>query len=100
MLFESFNITISYRNMACEFEIRERYGDPMVRAFEIVQGGIAILLLTFKEYKWCMSIISGLHPVVKQDVKDLVSEELKETLGTAITLHYQLFTNNKIKKTA
>jgi hypothetical protein len=100
MLFESFNITIAYRGMACEFEIRERYSDPLVRAFEIVQGGIAILLLTFKEYQWSMSIISGLHPVVKQDVEDLVSEELKETLGTAITLHYQLFTNNKIKRTA
>jgi hypothetical protein len=96
MLFENFNLNLSYRDRICELEVRELYGNPEVRSFEVLQGGITILILAFNDNAWHLSMIEGLHPVVKQDTEDFVSQELQTLLVQAVTSYYQLFTDRKI----
>ena len=98
MLFESFDLSISYRGMACDLTIMECYEDVSVRKFEVVQGGITIFKLSYMGSEWVASITEDLHPVVKQDTEDFVSQELVRTLGLAIRAHYQLFKADKIKR--
>lgn len=98
MLFESFIITVNYRSRLCELEIRECYGNLNVRAFEVVQGGIAVLSLVYKDKEWHMAIMEGLHPVVKQDTEDFMSQELKKILSQAIMAHYQLIAGKRTSK--
>ncbi len=90
MLFESFVITINYRGQLCELEIRECYGNLGVRAFEIVQGGIVIIALVYRDKVWQMTIMDDLHPVVRQDTEDFVSQELQLIISEAIRTHYRL----------
>ena len=98
MLFESFDLSISYRNRSCDLTIRESYEDISVRKFEIVQGGITIFMLSYLNGDWVVNIMEDLHPVVKQDTEDFVSQELIKTLGLAIRAHYQLFKADKIRR--
>lgn len=83
--------------MCCDLTIREIYEDVNVRRFEVVQGGIAIFKLSYLQGKWVADIFKDLHPVVKQDTEDFVSQELIDKLGFAIRAHYQLFKADKIK---
>lgn len=97
MLFESFDIAISYRDMPYELTIRENYEDATIRSFEVVQGGITIFKLSYVQERWIVKLFEDLHPVVKQDTEDFVTQELIETLGMAIRAHYQLFKADIIK---
>lgn len=90
MLFENFIITIKYRGRLCELEIRECYSNLDMKAFEIVQGGIVVIALIYKSKVWQMTIMDGLHPVVRQDTEDFVSQELQLIVSEAIRTHYRL----------
>ena len=98
MLFESFHITLTYRQAPAELEIRECYHNHGSRVFEVIQGGIGIIVLTLADGKWNMCVADDVHPVVKQDTERFVSHELVELLISAIIKHYDCFSQRKIKK--
>ena len=66
------------------------------RMFEIVQGGIGILILIFEDGKWHNYVVDDLHPTVKQDTDTFVTQELVELLIQAIVNYYDCFTERKI----
>ena len=96
MLFESFTITLNYRDLPCELDIRERYANDGSRSFEVIQGGIGIILLTFDKGDWTMCIADDLHEIVKHDTETFVSDGLVKLLVQAIVNYYDCFTERKI----
>jgi hypothetical protein len=98
MLFEAFNITIMYRECDWELEIREIHRMQAGRHFEVIQGGISIVILMFENGEWQMYLVDDLHPIVKQDTENFVSPELVELLIQAIVNYYDCFTDRKILK--
>jgi hypothetical protein len=97
MLFEEFNIVLIVQEQSCELDVRERHSLDTIRQFEIIQGGINIMLMMFKNGVWTMYIVDGLHPTVKQDTLLFVSQELIDLLIQAIVNYYDCFTQRKIK---
>lgn len=98
MLFEQFPLTIHYRNQACELEIREVYSLSNLRTFEVIQGGIGIMLLMVDNGVWSMCIVDDLHEVVKQDTDNFVNTELVDVLIQAIVNYFDCFTGRPIKR--
>ena len=82
--------------MACELDIQERYGQPEKRFFDIIQGGIPILLLKWDNVVWEMEIAPDLHPIVKQDTESFMSDGLKNLLIKAVVTYFDCFTEEKI----
>lgn len=97
MLFESFTLTLVYREALCDLDIREVSFTDNFSSWEIVQGGLAILTMTFNAHGWEMTINEDASPIVKQDTERFVSQELINILKQGIVTHYDCFTNRKIK---
>jgi hypothetical protein len=96
MLFESFSITLNYGGRDCELDVNEMYKQDGSRCFEIVQGGLGIMLLMFSNSRWRVCIVDDLHPIVKQDTDNFITGELIELLIDAIVGHYDRTTERKI----
>ena len=88
MLFESFTVTITLNQNLLEFGIQQCYSSSHEQSFEVIQGGINIILLHFNQGQWQAAIVPGLHPVVQHDTEALISNKLVKALGPAITQHY------------
>ena len=84
MLFESFTVTITLNQNLLEFGIQKLYGSAYQRSYEVLQGGINIMLLNFTGVNWQAVMVPGLHPVVRQDTEALMSNELVKALVKAI----------------
>jgi hypothetical protein len=97
MLFEAFTLTFVYKEALCDLEIRELTFSDEMCSWEIVQGGVSILCVTYKSNEWRMVLDETAHPVVKQDTEKFVSQELASILKQGIITHYDCFTNHKIK---
>lgn len=97
MLFEEFNLTFVYNEALCDLEIREVTFSDNCCSWEIVQGGISILRITYKHSEWEMTVDETAHTIVKHDTERFVSQELMTILKQGIVTHYDCFTNRKIK---
>ena len=98
MLFESFSITLAYRERYYDLDLKEVHSLDGPRKFEVIQGGIGILIMVFENTNWSTCVVDDLPPVVKQDTEVFVSQELIELLIQAIVNYYDCFTERKILK--